>query len=326
MSTATKERKPRSQPRPKSIEAPPEPSPVELLHLAAIKPHPLNPGRVRCTPESIAELAESLRRDKQQQPILVRRHGEGFQIIFGERRYRAALANLWTRIEGRVIEADDQLALRLMAVENGQREDLDPIAIAEHLQELTREQPDGSKVHTQAEAGQLYGIKQAEVANRIRLLRLPECWLASLRSGAMSPRAARELLPLADGEGGLKLLEIAHREFSSESKVQWTRQQWSSGAISNRIENVVRKHARPIQFRGHLWWQKCPKLTAEQRRSLAPFELKLGKNAGTITIEVHRGQRPTSRRLPQASATAARHRVPRAAIAGRYFHGNCPRL
>lgn len=268
--TATKPRKPSPPPvaaRPQllHIQGPAEPSPVVNLLLALIEPHPHNPGRSRCTPESIAELAASLARDGQQQPILVRPHGEGrFQVIFGERRYRAAKAAHRNHIEARVATIDDREALRLMAVENGQRVDLDPIAIAEHLRQLTQEQPDGGQAYTQAEAGELYSIKQAEVSNRIRLLRLPERWL-----------------------------DLAHKAFDRDHSAEgdlWRKNQWQSGSVREHLEHLVHQHLAPVvtsaaDRKNHPFWaENVPILSAQDRERLEPFELKLGERRGLVTF------------------------------------------
>mgnify|MGYP003133392963 CR=1 FL=1 len=169
------------------------------ISVAKIDPHPANPGASRITSASVQQLAANLKQHGQQQPIKVRPLSRGrYQLIFGERRWRAAKKLKWPKIQAVVESANDIRVGELQAVENAQREDVDRISVAKHLQQLTGKQDDGSKPLTQAQAGKLYGLSQAEVSNRMRLLKLPAKVQAAVASDALPYKVARELVPFVE--------------------------------------------------------------------------------------------------------------------------------
>ena len=156
---------------------------------------------------ALHELAESLKRTGVLQPIVVRRYGQQFQIVVGERRWRAAQMAGLTRIPAVVREASDAETLELALVENLLREDLNPMEEAEAYQRLLTE-----FAWTQEELGQRVGKDRSSVANCLRLLKLPELIQADLRAGRLTMGHARALLSLPSPADQLKLREeiLAH--------------------------------------------------------------------------------------------------------------------
>jgi ParB family transcriptional regulator, chromosome partitioning protein len=157
--------------------------------------------------KALSELAESLKRTGVLQPIVVRHYGQQFQIVVGERRWRAAQMAGLTRIPAVVREATDAQTLELALVENLLREDLNPMEEAEAYQRLLTE-----FAWTQEELGQRIGKDRSSVANCLRLLKLPELIQSDLRAGRLTMGHARALLSLTSPADQLKLREeiLAH--------------------------------------------------------------------------------------------------------------------
>ena len=150
--------------------------------------------------KALHELSESLKRTGVLQPIVVRRYGQQFQIVVGERRWRAAQMAGLTRIPAVIREATDAQTLELALVENLLREDLNPMEEAEAYQRLLTE-----FAWTQEELGQRVGKDRSSVANCLRLLKLPDLIQADLRAGRLTMGHARALLSLTSPADQLKL-------------------------------------------------------------------------------------------------------------------------
>ena len=143
--------------------------------------------------EALAQLADSIREHGIIQPLTVRKLTSGYyQIIAGERRWRAARMAGLKEVPVTVIEADDRKAAELAMIENLQREDLDPIEEAMGYRSLTQQ------YHmTQEEAAQRVGKSRPTVANALRLLGLTSPVRAMVEDGRLSAGHARALLPLS---------------------------------------------------------------------------------------------------------------------------------
>src|SRR6266540_3507655 len=176
------------------------------LPVDAIVPNPQQP-RKGFDDNSLSHLAASLNQTGVLQPVVVRRLGHGYQLIVGERRWRAAKLAGLTRIPAIVREATDAQSLELALVENLLREDLNPMEEAEAYQRLLTE-----FAWTQEELGQRVGKDRSSVANCLRLLKLPELIQADLRLGRLTMGHARALLSLTSPADQLKLREeiLAH--------------------------------------------------------------------------------------------------------------------
>ena len=163
------------------------------LPLQKIEPNPLQP-RKTFDPEELDSLAESIRMHGIIQPLTVRKLPSGFyQIIAGERRWRAARLAGLHEAPVVVIEADDKKAMELALIENLQRSDLNPIEEALGYQELM-----GTYEMTQEQAAARVGKSRPAVANALRLLSLSPSVLELVRAGSLSAGHARALLPVKD--------------------------------------------------------------------------------------------------------------------------------
>ena len=143
--------------------------------------------------EKLEELAESIRQHGLIQPLTVRKLSSGYyQIIAGERRWRAARIAGLDEVPAVIIEADDQKAMELAMIENLQREDLNPIEEAEGYRVLTE-----TYGMTQAQAAERVGKSRSAVANSMRLLELHHSIQKAVENGSISAGHARALLALS---------------------------------------------------------------------------------------------------------------------------------
>jgi ParB family transcriptional regulator, chromosome partitioning protein len=166
--------------------------PIEFL-----KPNPRNP-RTMFREEDLADLANSIREKGIIQPIVVRAIAgvaDAYEIIAGERRWRAAQVSGLAEVPVVIHEADDKEALELAIIENVQRADLNAIEEAKGYERLGAEFG-----YTQSEISKIIGKSRSHVANTLRLLNLPESAKALVRDGLISAGHARALLAVENPE------------------------------------------------------------------------------------------------------------------------------
>jgi ParB family transcriptional regulator, chromosome partitioning protein len=181
----------------------------ELLHLPVetIHPNPRQPRR-RFEPESSAGLAASIRLEGVLQPIVVRRRSEGgFELIAGERRWRAARAAGVPTLPAVVRVADDRDSLLLGLVENVAREQLSPVEEARAYASLVDEFE-----LSLGDVAERVGRSKSAVSNRLRLLELPEEVLWMLARGDMTEGHARAVLSLPDDDARRRLARRIAKE------------------------------------------------------------------------------------------------------------------
>ena len=186
-------------PQPEREETAPDLLPIEKIEPRADQP------RKRFDPEALEMLAESIRTYGLIQPITVRPLDSGFyQIIAGERRWRASRMAGLKEVPVRILTADEQRAMEMALVENLQREDLNPIEEAKGYRAL-------QDVYgmTQDDVAQSVGKSRPAVANATRLLALSEPVLKLVEDGTLSAGHARALLPLGDPEMQLAAAKTA---------------------------------------------------------------------------------------------------------------------
>jgi ParB family chromosome partitioning protein len=176
------------------------------LPMANIRSNPYQP-RTTFDETALAELTASIEASGLLQPIVVRSHNNRYELIAGERRWRAAQRLGWTTIPAVVKEVDDQTLLTLALIENLQRHDLSPIDEAAGYQRLVEE------FHLpQAEVARLTGRNRSTIANLLRLLKLPEDVKALVDQGKLSEGHARALLALEDSPAIGRLAQQAAAE------------------------------------------------------------------------------------------------------------------
>jgi len=180
--------------------------PVLALPIEAVERNPDQPRR-RFDEEKLSELAASIREHGVIEPILVRREGQSFRILTGERRWRAAQRAGLKEVPAIVREASDREAFELALVENLQREDLNAVEEAEAFQILLTDHS-----LTQEEIAKRVGKERSTVANALRLLKLPAPVREAVREGQLEMGHARALLGLEGEEAIRKAAERAVRE------------------------------------------------------------------------------------------------------------------
>ena len=233
-----------------------------------------NQPRKQFDPDALAELADSIRKYGLIQPITVRPLDNGYyQIIAGERRWRAARDAQLEELPVRILQADDRMAMELALVENLQREDLNPIEEAKGYRTLMTEYG-----LTQEEAAAAVGKSRPSVANALRLLSLSASVLEMVENGELSSGHARALIPIEDPE---KQLDTANYIINKHLSVRQT-------------EVLVKRLLKPVE--------QDPE--AEKARSIAVDYIKEierelenglgrkvklvdGKNKGRIEIEFY---------------------------------------
>jgi ParB family chromosome partitioning protein len=180
--------------RPATAEPPGSGRGVREIEIARIAPNPTQP-RTQFSEESIAELAQSIAERGVLQPILLRPTDDGFQIIAGERRWRAAQRARLHAIPAIVRDIDEAAMAELALIENVQREDLNAIEEAEGYRQLIERHG-----HTQEDVGKIVHKSRSHVANLLRLLDLPEFVRLSLVSGDITMGHARAVATAPDPE------------------------------------------------------------------------------------------------------------------------------
>ena len=227
-----------------------------LLHvrLSEIRPNPYQP-RKEFKLEELAELQASLKASGLLQPITLRPSpsGSGYELIAGERRFRAASALGWSEIPAVVRTIDDKTLLTLALIENLQRSDLNPLEEADGYKRLVDE-----FALSHAQIGDVVGKDRSTVANLLRLLQLPAAVRRLLGDGSISLGHARALLGLGDDRAkielarevasqGLSVRDVERRvQASSAGRTKGTRAapgpRNSGSPAARAIEDRLRRH------------------------------------------------------------------------------------
>jgi ParB family chromosome partitioning protein len=234
------------------------------IPIEQITPNPRQP-RARIDEERFAELVESVRRDGIVQPVLVRGVGQGWELIAGERRWRAAREAGLATVPAVVREADDRDSLLLGLVENVAREDLSPIEEARAYAVLIDEF--GLSL---GEVAERVGRSKPAVSNRIRLLELPEDVLAMIGRHELTEGHARAVLSVPDQDERRRLAKRIVREGLSVRAAERAAR-WAGAKTKERRVTAV-----------------DPALAArikEAVRLLTGFEAKVGAAGLTIPID-----------------------------------------
>ncbi len=190
------------------------------LSMSSLRPNPYQP-RTRLDETALAELTASIEASGLLQPVVVRPKNGAYELIAGERRWRAAERLGWSKIPAVVRDVDDQTLLTLALIENLQRDDLSPIDEAAGYRRL------GDEFRLpQSEIARVVGRNRSTVANLLRLLQLPQEIQAMVHQGDLSEGHARPLLGVGDPE---RMLELAREAVSNG----WSVRQME-GAVAGR--------------------------------------------------------------------------------------------
>lgn len=230
---------------------------ITSLPIAALQAGKYQP-RTRMDPVSLTELADSIRAQGVIQPILVRRiataaSGDRYEIIAGERRYRAAQQAGLREVPVLVRDVADNAALAMALIENIQREDLNPLEVAQGLARLIEEFG-----LTQELAGQAVGRSRSAAANLLRLLQLPKPIQDMLYAGSLDMGHARALLTLD-----------AARQIELATKI-------AARGLSVREAEALARRAAAGPAAG-----KIRKTDAAKSRDLKSFEESVAERLGT---------------------------------------------
>jgi ParB family chromosome partitioning protein len=232
------------------------------LNCDSIQRNPYQP-RQTFDESEIADLADSIRAHGILQPLVVRRVGEGFELIAGERRLRAAQAADWRQVPVQIRDVNDREMAELAIVENVQRKDLNAIEKAESFQRYIDQYQ-----CTQEELASRVQIDRSTVANLIRLLELPVDVKQMVQEGEISQGHARALLPLGDEQ---EQVDFARRIKKEGLSVRATEQE-----VQDRIQSLDGDQLRIVDSEGNS--RPVPRPRNEQ---LAALEQELRTALGT---------------------------------------------
>jgi ParB family chromosome partitioning protein len=190
---------------------------VREIDIARIHPNPDQP-RVQFDEVTLDELAQSIRERGVLQPILLRPHEDGFQIIAGERRWRAAQRAQLHTMPAIVRDIDESTTAEIALIENIQRQDLNPLEEAEGYRQLIHRHG-----HTQDGVSRIVHKSRSHVTNLLRLLNLPSFVRESLARGDISMGHARAVLTAHDPEALTR--DIVARDLSVRQAEEWVRRE-----------------------------------------------------------------------------------------------------
>jgi len=245
---------------------------VAELDVSALEANPFQP-RTEFDEVALGELAESIRANGVIQPIVVRRAGQTFQIVAGERRWRAAKLAGLARVPVVVRDVPDATAAVLALVENVQRSDLNPIEKARafrRLAELTGDRLD--------DIGKQLGLDRSTVSNFVRLLDLSAGVQALVSRGTLSMGHARALLGLSELEQQT-LAEVAVRDRLSVREIEARAQGLKTGGVAkdDAVRSAGGKKGRPA------WLHEIEDTLQEVLGT--SVQVRYGRKRSTITID-----------------------------------------
>jgi ParB family transcriptional regulator, chromosome partitioning protein len=241
---------------------------VQEINLKELRPNPYQP-RKTFQPEAIAELKDSILEHGILQPIVVRKSIKGYEIVVGERRFRAAKEAKLETVPAVVRELSEQQMMELAVLENLQREDLNPIEEGAAYQTLM----DKLKL-TQEEVAKRLGKSRPHVANHIRLLSLPPKIQELISTGKISMGHGRALLGLREKAKVPVLVEKVMNEGLNVRQLEKLIQQLNED-VSRETKKPEKKKDVFIQEREH---------TLRERFGTT-VNIKQNKNKGKIEIE-----------------------------------------
>lgn len=242
--------------------------PVNEVPISELRPNPYQPRRV-FDEEKLEELAASIREHGVIQPIIVRKAVRGYEIVAGERRWRAAKLAELTAVPVVVRGFSDLQMNEIALIENLQREDLNPIEVAEAYTSLMEKFE-----MTQDVLAKKVGQSRSHVANTLRLLNLPTEVREHVSRGTLSMGHARAILGLSDKKLQVQIAEKAIDEEMSVRDVE---------ALVSRLQNAVPRETRKVPEKVNVVLQQYE--DAFRTRLGTGVKILQGKKRGKIEIE-----------------------------------------
>ena len=207
---------------------------IVRIRLDKIIPNQSQP-RLDFYDESIKGLAESIKQNGLLQPVTVRKNGDKFELIAGERRYRACRLNGDKDIEAIIMESSDDESAKLALIENLQREDLNAIEQAMAMRKIMK-----SEDLTQSELAEKLGYRQSTVANKLRLLKLPDYVKQAISQGIITERHARALLNVPAEKLEEVYMTIVNRKYNVSKSEEYINQLLESHRKSKGVSNNLK--------------------------------------------------------------------------------------
>lgn len=267
--------------------------PARMILVSSIAPNPFQPRR-EFSEEDLADLTASLRENGLLQPILVRPAAGGrtkYELVAGERRWRASMRLGWKEIPATVREMDDRTLLVLALVENMQRAELSPLEEAAGFQRLGEEFS-----LSQQHIAELVGRDRSTVANTMRLLHLPSSVRQLLNDGTLSAGHARALLGLDNERRMSEIAQLAAQHGWSvravEAEVQRARgkkdkktragkgRDANERVLEEELQRILGTHVEIHSSRAHRGKIEIPFVGAEEFERI--FELLAGRSASDV--------------------------------------------
>jgi ParB family chromosome partitioning protein len=244
--------------------------PATRIPTNSIRPNPHQPRR-EFDEETIRELAESIREHGLLQPILVRPADKGYELVAGERRFRACTSLGLEEIPATVRDVDDDRMLEIALVENLQREDLNPIEKAHAYERYVAEL---SLTHEQAAAR--LGKNRSTITNQLRLLELPADLQAMVSRGTLSMGHARSLLGVTEPALQRRIASRVEKEGISVREVEKLARETRDGAPSRRPPAPPTKSAYLMDLERRL-----------RERFATKARIDGGKERGKLVLEYY---------------------------------------
>lgn len=242
---------------------------VNEVDVSELRANPYQP-RKQFDPDSLEELAESIKEHGIIQPLVVRKSIHGYEIVAGERRFRAGKKAGLTKFPVVIREFTDEQMMEIALIENLQREDLNPMEIANAYKKLM----DHFSL-TQEELAARVGKSRPHVANFLRLLQLPPAIQEDVSRGTLSMGHARALLGVKEPEVQMKLAEKVKREGASVRQLEeWVQQIHQSGVKKKKPKKAEKVDPQIRRYEEML-----------QESLNTPVRIRHGKRKGKIEIE-----------------------------------------
>jgi ParB family chromosome partitioning protein len=199
-----------------------------FISVARIAPSPNQPRKLFGS-EELASLAASIREQGVLQPLVVRRRGDGYELIIGERRWRAAQIAGLEEVPAVILDASDRQVVEMALVENVQRQDLNPVELAQAFRVLVAHEG-----MTQEEVGRRVGLDRSSVSNHLRILELPEEIQQDLIDQRMTMGHAKAVLQAPSTHRVMLRDQIVRRGLSVRAAEEMARKVASEPASSSR--------------------------------------------------------------------------------------------